>query len=96
MKNLALAQTWASGDSQPLAKISILGYTYALKPGGVIPPLVLAILTLFWTNSAYLQFLTSHLTVLGYVSLKYSDATSPPVWPIIIKIFKYYMLYITE
>ena len=38
MKNLASAQTWASGDGQPQPKILVLGYTYALKLGRVIPP----------------------------------------------------------
>ena len=38
MKNLSSALTWASGDGQPSAKILILGYTYALKPGGAMPP----------------------------------------------------------
>ena len=85
MKNLALAQIWASGDGHPYTKISIPGYTYALKPGRVIPPSVVTTLTSFWTNIAYLQILTSHLTVLGYVSLKYLDAASSPIRPIIIK-----------
>ena len=51
------------------------------------PHPVLAILTSFWTNIAYLQFLTSHFTVLGYISLKYLDALSPPVLSIIITLF---------
>ena len=41
MTNLASAQAWALEDNQPQAKILVLGYTYALKPGGVIPHLEL-------------------------------------------------------
>ena len=54
---------------------------------------ILAILTSFWTNIAYLQLLTSHFTVFTHISLKYLAATSPPVRPIIISKFLKSMIY---